>query len=70
MKPGGVVTIERKECGINIELLTPETKKRGRRVLEGAFIFERLQHPAPRSKYAPHVGKKQQARQLFNAVTT
>ena len=71
LEVGQAVLGTRPECGTNIELLTLETKKRGRRVLEGQFILHRIPAVKPsRSKHQPHVGKKQQARQLFNAVTT
>ena len=67
---GQVCLMDRPECGRNVELLTPTTKKNGRRVIEGKFLLERVPSVKPsRSKHQPHVGKKQQARQLFNAVT-
>jgi hypothetical protein len=54
--------VERPECGRNIELLTPESKKRGRKVMQGKFLLERPIPKPTRSKYAPHIGKKQLAR--------
>lgn len=53
------VLIERTECGTNVELKTEESAKRGRRIIKRCFVFMREIFALSRSKYAPHVGKKQ-----------
>lgn len=62
IKPFEAVVIARPECGVNKPMWT----KQARKVLRGAFIFSRYPGLTPRqmrSKYTPHVGKKQLAKQ-------
>jgi hypothetical protein len=57
--PGNHADLERPECGRNVAIKTPETIKNGRRVTEGTFIYCREIPKPSRSKYSPHLGKKE-----------
>jgi hypothetical protein len=48
---GDTVKLHRPECGTNIELLTEQSRKNGRKILKEAFLFTRELPIKGRSKY-------------------
>lgn len=63
LQPGQVCLMNRPECGFNWEHPSAAiAAKRNRRGINEQFLFERVPHPAPTSKYTPHVGKKELSR--------
>lgn len=63
LKPGEGWLGQREECGTGIEHLpTARAQERDPKVLFGEFVYERALIPPRRSKYEPHVGKKEATR--------
>lgn len=58
---GQRVRVNRDECGHNTEFHTALIRSKGHSpvILSGQFVFARPANKPSRSKYAPHVGKKQ-----------